>query len=123
VTERVQAIIDEEVGGEVTIQPENLFSEDLIVPHLSVNRVRRGVGSSWSTKNQVLFFLSLSPSLCLRSANDVAGSFSMKYQLAFMDRPSFVRHSPPTIDAPPQISTVARLEHCTLTYRYLTRLG
>jgi hypothetical protein len=35
VTERVQAIIDEEVGGEVTIQPENLFSEDLIVQHLS----------------------------------------------------------------------------------------
>ena len=34
-TERVQAIIDEEVGGEVTIQPENLFSEDLIVQHLS----------------------------------------------------------------------------------------
>jgi len=82
VTERVQAIIDEEFGGEVTIRQRTaiqndvllgMFSEDLIVQHL-VNRVRRGVGSSWSTKNQVLFFLSLSPSLCLGSANDVAGA-------------------------------------------------
>ena len=82
VTERVRAIIDEEFGGEVTIRRRTairndvllgMFSEDLIVQHL-VNRVRRGVGSSWSTKNQVLFFLSLSPSLCLGSANDVAGA-------------------------------------------------
>ena len=44
VTERVRAIIDEEFGGEVTIRQRTairndvllgMFSEDLIVPHLS----------------------------------------------------------------------------------------